>query len=151
MFNNVYVDQKYVFGKFNIGEHYHALGPFIILKYIEPEKGEHDRLPKDRRTYEKAEEQLKIIHSYGIIHGNICERNILCSQGKVYLIDFGYSDYNNGGRGSRPVTADPRSMNNEHRKLCLIRKFQSDTKTLMNKSLAWIIKKQIISFNLHVP
>lgn len=26
LFNSVYVDQKYVFDKFNIGEHYHALG-----------------------------------------------------------------------------------------------------------------------------
>ena len=128
LFNNVYVDQKYVFGKFNIGEHYHALGPFIILKYIEPEKGkykesekgEHNRLPKDRRTYEKAEEQLKIIHSCRILHGDICERNILYSQGNVYFIDFGYSDYNIVEKGSRPVTADPKSMNNEHRKLCRV-------------------------------
>lgn len=48
LFNSVYVDQKYVFDKFNIGEHYNALGPFIILRYIEPEKGEYNRLPKDR-------------------------------------------------------------------------------------------------------
>ncbi|CUM50130.1 unnamed protein product [Debaryomyces tyrocola] len=128
LFNNVYVGQKYVFGKFNIGEHYHALGPFIILKYIEPEKGksiepekgEYNRLPKDRRTYEKAEEQLKIIHSCRILHGDICERNILYSQGKVYFIDFGYSDYNIVEKGSRPVTADQRSTNNEHRKLCRV-------------------------------
>lgn len=28
LFNSVYIDQKCVFGTFNIGKHYHALGPF---------------------------------------------------------------------------------------------------------------------------
>jgi hypothetical protein len=67
MFNSVYIDQKCVFGTFNIAKHYHALGPFIILKYIEQGKKENNRFPKDKTTYEKTEEQLKIIHNVGII------------------------------------------------------------------------------------
>lgn len=112
--------RKCVFGIFNIGKHYHVLGPFLILKYIEQGKEEDDRMPKDKPTYEKAEQQLEIIYNVGIIHGDICERNILYSQGNVYFIDFGYSDYNIVEKGSRPVTADPKSMNNEHRKLCRV-------------------------------
>ena len=37
---------------------------------------------------------MEAIHNSRIIHGDICEQNILYSQGKVYFIDFGYSDYN---------------------------------------------------------
>ena len=120
LFNNVYVDQKWVFGTFNIGTHYHALGPFLILKYIEQRKEKYDRLPKDRATYEKAEEQLEIIHNMGIIHGDICERNILYSKGEIYFIDFGYSDYFHDKKGSRPASANLERRKSEHRKLCRV-------------------------------
>lgn len=95
--------RKCVFGIFNIGKHYHVLGPFLILKYIEQGKEEDDRMPKDKPTYEKAEQQLEIIYNVGIIHGDICERNILYSEGKIYFIDFGYSDYFHDKKGSRPT------------------------------------------------
>ena len=36
-FNSVYIAQKPVYGKFFIGNHYHTLGPFIILKYLPKE------------------------------------------------------------------------------------------------------------------
>lgn len=73
-----------------------------------------------KRAYEKGKVQLEIIQKSRIIHGDICEWNTLYSQDKVYFIDFGYSDYNIVEKGSRPVTADPKSMNNEHRKLCRV-------------------------------
>ena len=34
-FNSIYIDQESVFGRFIIGNHYHALGPFLILKYLD--------------------------------------------------------------------------------------------------------------------
>ena len=41
--------------------------------------------------YEKAKEQLEVIHRHGIIHGDIKEDNILCAKdGKVYIIDFAF-------------------------------------------------------------
>ena len=128
LFNSAYIDQKCVFGTFNIGKHYHALGPFLILKYIEQKKEKYieqgkekyDRLPKDKTTYEKAEEQLETIHSFGIIHGDICERNILYSEGKIYFIDFGYSGYFHDKKGSRPVSANSERRKSEHRELCRV-------------------------------
>ena len=113
-FNSIYIDQKCVFGKFNIGEHYHALGPFLILKYLDK-----TTCPLDEETYEKAQEQLEIIHSNQIIHGDINLRNILCCDGKVYFIDFGYSNYDdNDEKRSRPVTANEETTKSEHRELC---------------------------------
>ncbi|CAG91156.2 DEHA2G25036p [Debaryomyces hansenii CBS767] len=38
LFNSVYIDRKFAFGTFNIGKHYHALGPFLIQKYIDQGK-----------------------------------------------------------------------------------------------------------------
>lgn len=87
-FNSIYIDQEQVFGKFNIGEHYHALGPFIILKYLN-----HTKCPLDKETYLKAAEQLKIIHDNEIFLGEIRLQNILYCEGKVYFIDFGYLNY----------------------------------------------------------
>ena len=113
-FNSIYIDQQCVFGKFNIGEHYHALGPFLILKYLGQTK-----CPLDEETYKKAEEQLEIIHYNGIIHGDINLRNILYYKGKVYFIDFGYSNYDdNDEKRSRPVTANEETKKSEHRELC---------------------------------
>ena len=116
-FNSTYIDQECVFGKFNIGEHYHALGPFLILKYLD-----HTKCPLDEETYKKAEEQLEIIHYNQIIHGDISLRNILFCEGKVYFIDFGYSnydDYHDGkGKRSRPVSANEEAKKSEHRELC---------------------------------
>ena len=113
-FNSIYIDQQCVFGKFNIGEHYHALGPFLILKYLGQTK-----CPLDEETYKKAEEQLEIIHLNGIIHGDINLRNILYYKGKVYFIDFGYSNYDdNDEKRSRPVTANEETKKSEHRELC---------------------------------
>jgi len=116
-FNSTYIDQECVFGKFNIGEHYHALGPFLILKYLD-----HTKCPLDEDTYKKAEEQLKIIHCNQIIHGDISLRNILFCEGKVYFIDFGYSNYDDyedrKGKRSRPVSANEGAKKSEHRELC---------------------------------
>ena len=115
-FNSIYIDQKCVFGKFNIGEHYHALGPFLILKYLDK-----TTCPLDEETFKKAEEQLEIIHYNGIIHGDINLRNILYYNGKVYFIDFGYSNYDdNKGNRSRPVSANEETKKSEHRELCEI-------------------------------
>ncbi|CUM48546.1 unnamed protein product [Debaryomyces tyrocola] len=113
-FNSIYIDQECVFGKFNIGEHYHALGPFLILKYLDK-----TTCPLDEETYKKAEEQLEIIHSNQIIHGDINLRNILYCDGKVYFIDFGYSNYDdNDEKRSRPVSANEATRKSEHRELC---------------------------------
>ena len=113
-FNSIYIDQKCVFGKFNIGKHYHALGPFLILKYLDK-----TTCPLDEETYKKAEEQLEIIHCNQIIHGDINLRNILFCNGKVYFIDFGYSNYDdNDETRSRPVTANEETTKSEHRELC---------------------------------
>ena len=116
-FNSIYIDQDCVFGKFNIGNHYHALGPFLILKYLD-----HTKCPLDKETYKKAEMQLKIIHYSLIIHGDISLRNILYFEEKVYFIDFGYSNYDdyhdNKGKRSRPVSANDEVMRSEHRELC---------------------------------
>ena len=113
-FNSIYIDQKCVFGKFNIGEHYHALGPFLILKYLDK-----TICPLDKETYKKAKEQLEIIHGNQIIHGDINLRNILYCDGKVYFIDFGYSNYDdNDEKRSRPVTANEETTKSEHRELC---------------------------------
>ncbi len=101
-FNSIYIDQQCVFGKFNIGEHYHALGPFLILKYLGQTK-----CPLDEETYKKAEEQLEIIHYNQIIHRDINLRNILYYEEKVYFIDFGYSSYDdNKEMRSGPVSAN---------------------------------------------
>ena len=112
-FNSVYIAQEPVYGRFFIGNHYHALGPFIVLKYLAKET-----LPRDEETYEKAKEQLNIIHLYNIIHGDISPRNILYSQGKVYFIDFGYSEYTEDKLGSNPVSANPERIKSEHEQLC---------------------------------
>jgi len=116
-FNCIYIDQECVFGKFNIGKHYHAVGPFLILKYLD-----HTICPLDEVTYKKAEEQLEIIHYNQIIHGDISLRNILYFEEKVYFIDFGYSNYDdyqdNKGKRSRPVSANDESKKSEHRELC---------------------------------
>lgn len=53
----------------------------------------HTQCPLDEETYKKAEQQLLIIHNNLIIHGDINLRNILYCEGKVYFIDFGYSNY----------------------------------------------------------
>jgi len=63
---------------------------------------------------------LDIIHLYNIIHGNISPRNILYSHGKVYFIDFGYSEYTEDKLGSNPVSANPGRIKSEHRQLCSI-------------------------------
>ncbi|CAG86581.2 DEHA2D00352p [Debaryomyces hansenii CBS767] len=112
-FNSVYIAQEPVYGRFFIGNYYHALGPFIVLKYLAKET-----LPRDEETYEKAKEQLNIIHLYNIIHGDISPRNILYSQGKVYFIDFGYSEYTEDKLGSNPVSANPERIKSEHQQLC---------------------------------
>lgn len=72
----------------------------------------------DKETYEKAREQLDIIHYSSIIHGDINQRNILFSHGKVCFIDFGYSEHGKDGIGSHPVSANPERTNSEHGDLC---------------------------------
>lgn len=115
-FNSIFIDQECVFSKFNIGEHYHALGPFLILKYLDK-----TTCPLDEETYKKAEEQLEIIHCNQIIHGDINLRNILYCDGKVYFIDFGYSNYDdNDEKRPRPVTANEETTKSEHRELCKV-------------------------------
>lgn len=58
-----------------------------IFKYIETQE-----LTRDQETYQKAVEQLEIIHKNGIIHNDISEGNILYSKdGKVYIIDYSFS------------------------------------------------------------
>lgn len=114
-FNSIYIDQKCVFGRFDIDVHYHALGPFLILKYIESEA-----LPLNKETYEKAREQLNIVHSACIIHGDISLRNILYTRGKIYLIDFGYSKYADGDDDrppSKPVPVTFDNIKNENETL----------------------------------
>jgi tRNA A-37 threonylcarbamoyl transferase component Bud32 len=73
-----------------IENHYHSLGPFIILKYLAQKE---TTLLRDEETYEKVKERYTIIHFYKVIYGDISPRNILYSHGKVYFIDFGYSEY----------------------------------------------------------
>ena len=74
----------------------------------------------DQETYVKAKEQLDIVHYFDIIHGDINQRNILYSNGKVYFIDFGYSEYSDDRLGSNPGSANPERCRSEYRQLCRI-------------------------------
>lgn len=51
LFNSMLTKNMYLVN--SIGEHYHALGLFIILKYIEQAKEKHIRFPIDRKTYKR--------------------------------------------------------------------------------------------------
>lgn len=87
-FNSVYIKQDRLFGQFNIGRHYHAIGPFIIMKYIDPMA---NVLPINKEVYEKAKFQLDIIHNIngkGMVHGDINRDKVLYYEGKVYFVDF---------------------------------------------------------------
>lgn len=54
-----------------------------------------------------------------IIHGDINLKNILPCDGKVYFVDFGYSNYDeNDKKLSRPVTSDKETTNNGYREFC---------------------------------
>lgn len=101
-----YIAQKSVYGRLFIRKHHYALGPFIILKYLDKKMRP---LPLNKVTYEVAKKkQLDIIHYCNIIQGDINPRNILYSDGKINFIDFGYSKHTDNKLGSNPVSANPK-------------------------------------------
>jgi TP53 regulating kinase-like protein len=47
----------------------------------------------ERNFFKKAGEQLALMHEGGVIHGDYTTSNLMISKGKVYVIDFGLSDF----------------------------------------------------------
>lgn len=64
-------------------------------------RGELLRDEMDERLSEKVGEIVGKLHAYGIIHGDLTTSNMIHSDGKIYLIDFGlaYLDQSTESRG----------------------------------------------------
>lgn len=86
-FNSCYIPHKRGYAKVTVDRYYLTKGYFNLFRYVET-----IALLNDIELYEKAREQLEVIHRHGIIHGDIREDNILCTKDrKVFIIDFAFS------------------------------------------------------------
>jgi len=47
----------------------------------------------EKNFFRKAGEQLALIHEQGVVHGDFTTSNLIISKNKVYVIDFGLSDF----------------------------------------------------------
>lgn len=87
-FNSVYLkNQPPIFGWFIVKGYYHAMGPTIVLKYIDDKLEEFPE--RNLKYFSMAKKQLPMIHAKGIAHNNISKRNIICTKDRVYLVGFG--------------------------------------------------------------
>lgn len=106
-----------MYGRFFIGNNYHALGQFIILKYLAQNE---TTLLRDKETYEKGKEQLDIIHFYNIILGDISQRDIFRLSWEAIFYGFWILRIHRRELGSNPASANPNRIKSDHRQLCSI-------------------------------
>lgn len=50
-------------------------------------------LKLEKNFFKKAGKQLALMHESGVVHGDFTTSNLIVSKGKVYVIDFGLSDF----------------------------------------------------------